>query len=75
MPEVTHELLRAKYNALKKGVDTLDYIKTAIEVERKKKEEREKVKSTYDYSKKRVVGEDFQVGSISTLAGTESVRG
>lgn len=61
MPQITHELLRAKYQALKRGVDTLDYIKTAIEVEKQKKEERERIRATYDYSRKRVVGEDEPV--------------
>ena len=32
MPEVSHKLLRAKYKALKKGIDDTGYIKTAVDI-------------------------------------------
>lgn len=54
LPEITHELLRAKYQDLKKGVDNLDYIKKSLELTRLKKERKESLNQKYDYENKKV---------------------
>ena len=61
MPELTNNLLRAKYRDLKKGVDNLQYIEKAIQLEREKRENREAARSKYDYTNKAVVAPDSQV--------------
>lgn len=66
VPEVTSELLRAKYKDLQKGVDTLGYIKQALEIERKKRELKERINTTYDYKKKPIVDADYQVAHFLT---------
>jgi len=57
VPEITFNLLRAKYNDLKRGIDNTDYIKKALEISNNKKQEKEYLDAKYDYKNKRVVKE------------------
>jgi large subunit ribosomal protein L47 len=63
LPEITHELLRAKFKDLKKGVDNLDYIKKSLELTRLKKERREHLNQKYDYELKKIapLGQDVGI--------------
>jgi len=57
VPEITFNLLRAKYHDLKRGIDNIDYIKKALEIEKNKKEHKAYLDEKYDYKNKRVVKE------------------
>jgi len=57
VPEITFNLLRAKFNDLKRGIDNTDYIKKALDISKAKKDEKEFLDAKYDYKNKRVVKE------------------
>eukprot|EP01016_Furgasonia_blochmanni_P031845 TRINITY_DN3286_c0_g2_i1.p1 TRINITY_DN3286_c0_g2~~TRINITY_DN3286_c0_g2_i1.p1 ORF type:complete len:277 (+),score=54.39 TRINITY_DN3286_c0_g2_i1:103-933(+) len=61
VPQITAELLRAKYRDLKRSVDNLDYIKEAVEGEIRKEVLKKDLDERFDYKKKRVVAADEQV--------------
>jgi hypothetical protein len=75
VPEITQNLLRAKYKDLKRGLDNLDYIKETLEIERKKAETREFVKNKYDYKAKPIIPGDAQVGASDNRASRRQQRG
>ena len=64
VPQLTLNLLRAKYTDLKRGIDNLDYIKKAITIEQNKEAERKYLDSKYDYKNKKIVkpGQESQEG-------------
>ena len=62
VPEISFNLLRAKYHDLKRGVDNLDYLKKAIVIEQQKQAEKKYLDDKYDYKNKTIVkpGQNLQ---------------
>lgn len=54
VPPITSQLIQAKYRDLKRGVDNIEYIKEAIEIDKRKRESKEKIKGKYDYKNKKI---------------------
>ena len=61
IPNLSQNLLKSKYRALKKGIDTLDYIKETIAIEKSKREEKEMVRQKFDYSTKQLIAGEADV--------------
>jgi len=61
VPEITRQLVQAKFRDLKRGVDNTDYIKEAVQIKRSKSEEMKKLQEKYDYKKKKIVKLDEKV--------------
>lgn len=57
-PEISHEILREKYMALKEGNDNLDYLERYVKMKKEKKRLKEYLKKKYDYNNKRVINVD-----------------
>lgn len=57
-PEITHEMLRAKYMALKEGNDNLDYLETYVKMKKEKKNLKKYLKRVYNYYDKKVINVD-----------------
>jgi len=55
LPQITFNLLRAKYHDLKRGIDNTDYIKKAVEIEKNKAELKKYLDEKYDYKNKKVI--------------------
>ena len=65
IPVITYNLMRAKYKDLKQGIDNIDYIKKAVEIEQKRKNLKEELNVKYNYQEKKIIneGEEIQEGS------------
>lgn len=73
VPVLSQTLLRNKYRALKQGVDTLDYIKDMLEHQKQKEAEKLRVRETYNYKKKQVIGaEDTVIIYLIQIDPTET---
>lgn len=57
-PEITHNLIRAKYRDLKRGMDNTEYIKEALKLDEEKQQHKKYLAETYDYKNKKVVKKD-----------------
>jgi large subunit ribosomal protein L47 len=55
LPEITTNLLRAKYRDLRRGIDNTDYIKKAVEIETNRSNLNEYLDEKYDYKSKKIV--------------------
>ena len=55
VPEITFNLLRAKYHDLKRGIDNTDYIQQAVDIAKNKRDHKKYLDEKYDYKNKRVV--------------------
>jgi large subunit ribosomal protein L47 len=74
VPEITFNLLRAKYHDLKRGIDNTDYIKKALEIEAGKAQLKKYLDETYDYKNKKVVKnpEEAQPNDPNVILGFKS---
>ena len=61
MPELTFNLLRAKYRDLKRGLDNVDYVKQAVTLEQNKAALKSYLDEKYDYKNKEVVSPGAEV--------------
>ncbi|KRX08671.1 Ribosomal protein L29 [Pseudocohnilembus persalinus] len=67
VPEITHALLRAKYQALKKGVDNTEYIQQEVDKIQKKQEQKQYLDQSYDYKNKPIIPLSEQQGDSSSI--------
>lgn len=63
LPAITFELLRSKYRSLRRGVDNIDYITQALNIERQKREKRQELHERYNYDKQKIYSKNFKVSS------------
>lgn len=61
VPEISRQLIQAKYKDLKRGVDNVDYIKEAVQRENNKIELKKQLDEKYDYKKKKIVKLDEKI--------------
>ena len=63
-PEITHNLIRAKYRDLKRGMDNTEYIKEALKLDDEKQEHKKYLADTYDYKNKKIVKKDEKTDGL-----------
>lgn len=74
VPEITFNLMRAKYHDLKRGIDNTEYIKKAVEIETNKTQLKQYLDEKYDYKTKKIVKnpEESDLTDSNVLLGFKS---
>lgn len=63
-PEITHNLIRAKYRDLKRGMDNTEYIKEALKLDEDKQQHKKYLADTYDYKNKKILKKDEKIEGL-----------
>lgn len=63
-PEITHNLIRAKYRDLKRGMDNTEYIKEALKLDEDKQQHKQYLADTYDYKNKKILKKDEKIEGL-----------
>ncbi len=61
VPQITRQLIQAKYRDLKRGIDNTNYIKEAIQIEKTKADLKKSLFDKYDYKNKKIAKIDEKI--------------
>ena len=61
VPQITRQLIQAKYRDLKRGIDNTNYIKEAIQIEKAKSDLKQSLFEKYDYKNKKIAKIDEKI--------------